>query len=88
MKNLFIKVLGTSLLYAATTFAQSATEIAKKVHDLPSGKTSSATISVTLIDKQVYIPVITLTIKIQNYCITTKIPFWHILRLPHSIPNI
>jgi outer membrane lipoprotein-sorting protein len=51
MKNLFIKVLGTSLLYAATTFAQSANEIAKKVHDLPSGKTSSATISVTLIDK-------------------------------------
>ena len=51
MKNLFLKVLGTSLLYAATTFAQSANEIAKKVHDLPSGKTSSATISVTLIDK-------------------------------------
>ena len=51
MKNLFIKVLGTSLLYAATTFAQSANEIAKKVHDLPSGKTSSGTISVTLIDK-------------------------------------
>ena len=51
MKNLFLKVLSTSLLYAATTFAQSATEIAKKVHDLPSGKTSSATISVTLIDK-------------------------------------
>ena len=51
MKNLFIKVLGTSLLYAATTFAQSANEIAKKVHDLPTGKTSSGTISVTLIDK-------------------------------------
>ena len=51
MKNMFLKMLGTSLLYAATTFAQSASEIAKKVHDLPSGKTSSSTISITLIDK-------------------------------------
>ena len=32
-------------------FAQSAYEIAKKEHDLPTGKTSSCTIAVTLIDK-------------------------------------
>ena len=35
----------------ATSFAESAFDIAKKVHDLPSGKTSSSIIDITLIDK-------------------------------------
>ena len=50
MKHTFFKLAVSGLIFAATTFAQSANEIAKKVHDLPSGKTSSGTISVTLID--------------------------------------
>ena len=51
MKHTFFKLAVSGLILAATTFAQSANEIAKKVHDLPTGKTSSGTISVTLIDK-------------------------------------
>ena len=51
MKNLFLSALSASFLLFTTSFAQSASEIAKKVHDLPSGKTSSGLISVTLIDK-------------------------------------
>ncbi len=51
MKNTSLKLLSATLLIAATSFAQSANEIAKKVHDLPNGKTSSSTISITLIDK-------------------------------------
>ena len=51
MKSTSLKLLSATLLIAATSFAQSANEIAKKVHDLPNGKTSSSTISITLIDK-------------------------------------
>ena len=51
MKNTSLKLLSATLLIAATSFAQSANEIAKKVHDLPNGKTSSSTISITLVDK-------------------------------------
>jgi len=51
MKHTFFKLAVSGLILAATSFAQSANEIAKKVHDLPTGKTSSGTISVTLIDK-------------------------------------
>ena len=51
MKSASLKLLSATLLIAATSFAQSANEIAKKVHDLPNGKTSSSTISITLIDK-------------------------------------
>jgi hypothetical protein len=51
MKNAFFKSLVTGLLYFSATFAQTANEIAKKVHDLPSGKTSSSIISITLVDK-------------------------------------
>lgn len=52
MKNLFFKSLVTGLLLISTSFAQTANEIAKKVHDLPTGKTSSYTVSLTLIDKK------------------------------------
>ena len=51
MKNVFVKSLVTGLLYVSVTFAQTANEIAKKVHDLPNGKTSSSIISITLVDK-------------------------------------
>ena len=51
MKNVFVKSLVTGLLYFSVTFAQTANEIAKKVHDLPNGKTSSSIISITLVDK-------------------------------------
>ncbi len=51
MKNLFLKSIVASLLLVSASFAQTANEIAKKVHDLPSGKTSSYTVSLTLIDK-------------------------------------
>jgi len=51
MKNVFFKSLVTGLLYVSVTFAQTANEIAKKVHDLPNGKTSSSIISITLVDK-------------------------------------
>ena len=37
MKSTSLKLLSATLLIAATSFAQSANEIAKKVHDLPSG---------------------------------------------------
>ena len=52
MKNLFFKSLVAGLFLATTGFAQTANEIAKKVHDLPTGKTSSYTVSLTLIDKK------------------------------------
>ena len=51
MKNAILKTLVAGLLLVTTGFAQSANEIAKKVHDLPSGKTSSSIISITLVDK-------------------------------------
>ena len=51
MKNTFLKSFIAGLFLITTGFAQSANEIAKKVHDLPSGKTSSSIISITLIDK-------------------------------------
>ena len=51
MKNHFLSALSAGFLLFTTCFAQSANEIAKKVHDLPSGKTSSGLVSVTLIDK-------------------------------------
>lgn len=51
MKNTSLKLFVATLLVATTSFAQNANEIAKKVHDLPNGKTSSSTISITLIDK-------------------------------------
>ena len=41
----FILVLGTAL------YAQDANEIAKKVHDLPDGKTSYSEVTLTLLDK-------------------------------------
>ena len=45
-------VLGTTLLFVGSLgFAQTAQEIAQKVHDLPEGKTSSSTATLTLIDK-------------------------------------
>ncbi|MBQ3966161.1 MAG: outer membrane lipoprotein-sorting protein [Treponema sp.] len=45
-------VLGTVLLFAGSlAFAQTAQEIAKKVHDLPDGKTNSSEATMTLIDK-------------------------------------
>ena len=52
MKNLFLKSIVASLLLVSASFAQTANEIAKKVHDLPTGKTSSYTVSLTLIDKK------------------------------------
>ena len=52
MKNLFFKSLVTGLLLISTSFAQTANEIAKKVHDLPTGKTASYPVSLTLIDKK------------------------------------
>ena len=52
MKNLFFKSLVAGLFLATTGLAQTANEIAKKVHDLPTGKTSSYTVSLTLIDKK------------------------------------
>jgi outer membrane lipoprotein-sorting protein len=51
MKNAIFKTFVAGLLFFSTGFAQSANEIAKKVHDLPSGKTSSSIISITLVDK-------------------------------------
>jgi outer membrane lipoprotein-sorting protein len=51
MKSASLKLIVASLLLATTSFAQNAKEIAKKVYDLPNGKTSSSTISITLIDK-------------------------------------
>ncbi|SIO12483.1 outer membrane lipoprotein-sorting protein [Fibrobacter sp. UWB11] len=51
MKNFVFKALISSALLISTSFAQTANEIAKKVHDLPSGKTSSYTVSLTLVDK-------------------------------------
>jgi outer membrane lipoprotein-sorting protein len=51
MKCVISKIIGTSLLCFATGFAQTAYEIAKAVDKLPTGKTSSATISISLIDK-------------------------------------
>ena len=45
-------LLGTALFFAGSfAFAQTAQEIAQKVHDLPEGKTSSSTATLTLIDK-------------------------------------
>ena len=52
MKNSFFKALVAGLFLATTGFAQTANEIAKKIHDLPTGKTSSYTVSLTLIDKK------------------------------------
>lgn len=51
MKNFVFKALISSALLISTSFAQTANEIAKKVHDLPNGKTSSSIISITLVDK-------------------------------------
>ena len=51
MKKVFFKSFFTGLLCFSATFAQTANEIAKKVHDLPNGKTSSSIISITLVDK-------------------------------------
>lgn len=49
--NLFSKLFTITLIGAVSIFAESAYDIAKKVHDLPSGKTSSSTIDITLVDK-------------------------------------
>lgn len=51
MNRFISKLFGISLMCIATSFAESAFDIAKKVHDLPSGKTSSSIIDITLIDK-------------------------------------
>ena len=51
MKCVISKIIVISLLCFATGFAQTAYEIAKAVDKLPTGKTSSATISISLIDK-------------------------------------
>ena len=51
MKKSIIFIALAVFLAGAHCFSQTAYEIAKAEHDLPSGKTSSCTIAVTLIDK-------------------------------------
>ena len=51
-KTLSVTLTALALLaFGANGFAQSAYEVAKAEHDVPSGKTSSCTITVTLTDK-------------------------------------
>ena len=49
--NKALFTIATCFLFTTASFAQSANEIAKKVHDLPTGNTSSYTVSLTLVDK-------------------------------------